>query len=258
MAVERPLGSDPHIAAVRKKRFPARDVEARIGYAFERPDLLQRALTHVSAVPNDPGKAEIYRAGSYQRLEYLGDRVLGLAVASMLYEQFPDADEGELSQRLAVLVREETCAGIAAALDLGASIRLGAGEANAGGRKREAVLADVCESVIGAVYLDGGFEVARQFVQREWRTHMITPPRPLRDPKTTLQEWAQARGLPPPSYEETGRAGPDHKPLFRIAVTVEGLFPAEGEGGSKRFAEQAAASALLRRENIVPDAADAG
>lgn len=240
-----------------KTRRPAlSDVEERIGHRFAHPELLERALTHVSAVPADAGRAELNRTGSYQRLEYLGDRVLGLAVASMLYEAFPDADEGELSQRLAVLVREETCADMAVALDLGQAIRLGAGEAAAGGRKRRAILADICESVIGAVYLDAGFESARALVERAWRAHLESPPRPLRDAKTTLQEWAQARGLTPPTYEQIGRAGPDHRPEFRIAVLVGGLAMAEGQGGTKRIAEQAAAAALLDRENLLVDAAD--
>ena len=146
--------------------------------------------------------------------------MLGLVISDMLFRAFPKADEGELSRRLADLVRKETCAEIARTIDLGAAIRLGASEANAGGRTRPAILADVCEALIGAVYLDGGFTAAEALVGRLWQARMQTKAQPLRDPKTVLQEWAQARGLPTPAYREIARSGPDHDPEFRVAVQL--------------------------------------
>ena len=148
--------------------------------------------------------------------------MLGLVISDMLFRAFPKADEGELSRRLADLVRRETCADVARAIDLGAALRLGASEANAGGRRRTAILADVCEALIGAVYLDGGYEAAAELVERLWGERMRTPVRPLRDPKTMLQEWAQARGLPTPTYREVERTGPHHDPEFRVAVDAAG------------------------------------
>jgi len=175
----------------------------------------------------------------------------------MLFRTFRKADEGELSRRLADLVRKETCAEIARAIDLGAAIRLGASEANSGGRTRTAILADVCEALIGAVYLDGGFSAASDLVGRLWQARMKTKAQPLRDPKTVLQEWAQARGLPTPAYREITRSGPDHDPQFRVAVQLLHLPPAEGTGRSKRAAEQAAAAAMMEREGVKRERGDA-
>ncbi|HVI29067.1 ribonuclease III [Hansschlegelia sp.] len=219
------------------------ELEARLGHVFADPTLLERALTHISAAKSSEG-----RLGSYQRLEFLGDRVLGLAISGMLIAEFPKADEGELSRRLAELVRAEACAEVAEAMNLASHIRLGQGEASSGGRKKIAILSDVCEAVIGAVHLDGGYEPAAALVDRFWRPRMLAPRRPLRDPKTELQEWVQGRGLATPCYREIERSGPDHNPQFRVAVAVEGLSEAEGEGPSKRIAEQAAARALLVKE----------
>ncbi len=221
-----------------------RELETRIGYEFADKSLLERALTHISALS---GKS---RTSSYQRLEFLGDHVLGLIVSDMLFRTFPKADEGELSRRLAELVRKESCADVAREIDLGAAIRLGASEANAGGRQRTAILADVCEALIGAVFLDGGYGASAVMVERLWGERMRTPARPLRDPKTVLQEWAQARGLPTPSYREISRTGPHHDPEFLVAVSLPDFSPAEGIGRSKRAAEQAAAAAMLGREGV--------
>jgi ribonuclease-3 len=219
------------------------EIEQRIGYRFRDRSLLVRALTHISAVPND-------KAQTYQRLEFLGDRVLGLAVSDMLYRTFPTAAEGELSRRLAELVRRESCAEVAAAWGVGDHVRLGDGEVAAGARRNAAILADICEAIVGAVFIDGGYEAARDIVQRVFGAHVHAPRRPLRDAKTALQEWAQGRGLPPPRYEVALRSGPDHAPQFRIAVNVDGLAQAEGSGTSKRIAEQAAAKEFLLREKI--------
>jgi ribonuclease-3 len=219
-------------------------LEERIGYEFADRDLLTSALTHISALS---GKS---RSGSYQRLEFLGDHVLGLVVSEMLFRAFPGADEGELSRRLADMVRKETCAEVARSVDLGAVIKLGTAESNAGGRKRPAILADVCESLVGAVFLDGGYTAASDLIERLWGERMRQPQKPIRDPKTVLQEWAQARGLPTPSYREVERTGPHHNPEFRVEVSLPKLEPAEGIGRSKRVAEQAAAAAMLIRQGV--------
>ena len=235
----------------RRRRRGDGSLEERIGYRFKDAVLLDSALSHISAL-----KGARNRAGSYQRLEFLGDHVLGLVISDMLFRAFPRADEGELSRRLADLVRKETCAEIARTIDLGAAIRLGSSEANAGGRKRPAILADVCEALIGAVYLDGGYTAAEALVGRLWDARMKTKAQPLRDRKTVLQEWAQARGLPTPAYREVARSGPDHDPVFRVTVQLPKLAPAEGSGRSKRAAEQAAAAAMMTREGVKPDRLD--
>ena len=245
-AAAKPAVTDGQKEPRRRKRGTTA-LETRIGYRFTDAAMLECALTHISAL-----KGARNRAGSYQRLEFLGDHVLGLVISDMLYRAFPKADEGELSRRLADLVRKETCAEIARTIDLGAAVRLGSSEANAGARKRPAILADVCEAVIGAVYLDGGYKAAGELVDRLWQVRMRATAQPLRDPKTVLQEWAQARGLPTPAYREVARSGPDHNPEFRVAVQLPAFAPAEGMGRSKRAAEQAAAAAMLAREGVEP------
>lgn len=218
-------------------------IEDRIGYHFRERDRLVQALTHISAVPSD-------KLQTYQRLEFLGDRVLGLAVSDMLYRAFPDAEEGELSRRLAELVRRESCAEVAITWRVGDSVRFGDGEIAAGARQNAAILADVCEAIVGAAFCDGGLDAAQGIVERAFGERLHAPRRPLRDAKTALQEWAQGLGLPTPSYAVAHRSGPDHAPHFRIAVTVRGMPPAEGAGTSKRVAEQAAAQEFLVREQI--------
>ncbi len=214
----------------------------KLGYHFDNPALLDEALTHVSA-PKADGQ-------SYQRLEFLGDRVLGLAIADLLYRAFPGAPEGELSRRLAELVRRESCAEIAIAWDVGTYLKLGAGEAHAGERRHHTILADVCEAIIGAAFMDGGYEAARGVVERAFQPLLEAPRRPLRDPKSALQEWAQGRGLPPPTYSIVEQTGPDHAPKFRVMVKVKGAETEFGLGTSKRIAEQAAARSLLLREGV--------
>lgn len=220
-------------------------LETRLGYRFKDRSLLQRALTHTSAVSSG--------ADSYQRLEFLGDRVLALTVARLAYDTFKAADEGELARRLNALVKRETCADVGRDLGLGPVMRLGAGEAQTGGRTKTAILGDVVEAIIAAIYLDGGFEPAFHFVERNWSQRMMTARGPLRDAKTTLQEWVQGRGGATPVYRAVGRTGPDHDPEFTIAVDLEGLPPGEGRGRSKREAEQNAAAGVLVREGIWKD-----
>ncbi len=225
-------------------------LEDRIGYKFADKDLLERALTHISALSGGN------RAASYQRLEFLGDHVLGLVISDMLYRAFPKANEGELSRRLADLVRKDTCAEVARAMDLGPALKLGNSESHAGGRRRTTILADVCEALVGAVFIDGGYQAADDLIVRFWKERMLKPLGPLRDPKTMLQEWAQARGLPTPAYRELARTGPHHDPEFRVAVVLPDRPPAEGLGSSKRAAEQAAAAAMLTRVGVAADKLD--
>ncbi len=254
VAVVEPKAAKP--AAVKRSKSVKRRIaaasalEQTIGYRFKDGELLTRALTHISALAGGS------RAGSYQRLEFLGDHVLGLVISEMLFHDFPKGDEGELSRRLADLVRRETCADVARAINLGEALRLGTSESNSGGRSRTAVLADVCEALVGAVFLDGGYTEATALVERLWGERMRVPTRPLRDPKTMLQEWAQARGLPTPAYKEVERIGPHHNPEFRVAVSLPQREPAEGRGRSKRVAEQAAAAAMLQREGVRVDRFD--
>jgi len=246
-------GPEPVAAKKKRSKISAKAataaLEARIGYKFADPTLLTTAFTHVSALKPTRKKGD-KRGDSYQRLEFLGDHVLGLVVSDMLYRAFPKADEGELSKRLADLVRKESCADVAKLLGLADDIKLGQVGAGAGARLRKSVLGDICEAVIGAVFLDGGYGAAAQFVERNWTERMHKPRRPLRDPKTVLQEWAQAKRLPTPVYREIERTGPHHDPQFRVAVDLPGLEPAEGVGGSKRAAEKVAASVMIAREGV--------
>lgn len=218
-------------------------MEASLGYEFEDLSLLAQALTHASRSAQSGG-----RESDNERLEFLGDRVLGLVVAELLLEQFPGAREGELAPRLNVLVRKETLADIATALGLPPLLRLAKGEAKGALHLQPNVLADACEAVIAALYLDGGLVPARAFVRRVLAPRLAELTHVPRDPKTTLQEWAQGKGIAAPRYVITGREGPDHEPRFAVAVEVEGFAPVGGEGPSKRAAEQAAAGEFLRRE----------
>ena len=227
-------------------------LEERIGYKFADKALLERALTHISALAG----GQQNRSASYQRLEFLGDHVLGLVISDMLYRAFPKANEGELSRRLADLVRKETCADVARDMDLGPALKLGNSESHAGGRLRATILADACEALVGAVFIDGSYAAADELIDRFWKQRMLKPLRPLRDPKTMLQEWAQARGLPTPAYKELARTGPHHDPEFRVAVALPDRPPAEGMGSSKRAAEQAAAAAMLTRVGVSAEKAD--
>jgi len=216
-----------------------RDFSARLDHDFARPDLLLRALTHGScATPARPDN---------QRLEFLGDRVLGLVVAEALLAADPDAREGQIAPRLNALVRKETCAEVARELGLGEVLRLGRSEMLSGGRRKEALLGDAMEAVIGAVHLDAGFETSRQLVLRLWGTRLAQVEQAPTDAKTTLQEWVQARGQQPPVYAEIARSGPDHAPRFVIEVRLDSGETAQAEAGAKRQAEQAAAQALLDR-----------
>ncbi len=217
------------------------ELAERLGHGFAEPGLLAQALTHSSRA----GSA----AQSYERMEFLGDRVLGCLVAELLYRRFPAENEGALGKRFAALVRRETLAEVAgpAGLDLGPYLRLSRGEEDSGGRQNPATLADACEAVIAALYLDGGLAAARRLVDPIWAPLLEADLTPPQDAKTRLQEWAQGQGLPLPVYKEVGRSGPDHAPLFTLRVALADGRGAEAEGRSKRAAEQAAAEALLTR-----------
>ncbi|MFO1057791.1 MAG: ribonuclease III [Dongiaceae bacterium] len=224
----------------------AHPLETALGHAFADPGLLIQALTHPSIGRGGP-------AGGYERLEFLGDRVLGLVVADLLYRGFPDATEGALARRFAQLVRRESLARVAAAIDLAPHIRLSRGEAESGGRDNAGLLADCCEAVIGALWLDGGLEAAAPLIQRFWVPMIAEAATPPQDARTALQDWAQARALPLPSYRTVGESGPPHDPTFVVAVAVEGQPPAEGTARSKRAAATAAAAAMLARLGLAHD-----
>jgi ribonuclease-3 len=215
-------------------------LEEALGHHFDKGDLLVEALTHPSAVR----RRGISRRG-YERLEFLGDRVLGLIVAELLWRRFPTEAEGELTRRHTHLVRRDALAEVAQAVGLGAQIIVSPGEDAAGVRENQSVLADVCEAVIAALYLDGGLPAARHFVEHRWEARLSALGEPPRDPKTTLQEWAQARGFPLPAYRTVATEGPAHRRRFTVTVNVEGLDPATASGSSKRAAETAAAAAAL-------------
>jgi ribonuclease-3 len=224
------------------RRADPKELEDAIGHSFGDKDLLTQALTHASAVNGSES------GQTYQRLEFLGDRVLGLVVADLLVERFPEAPEGDLSRRLARLVSREACTEVADEMQLERFLRVGGGPR---GRSpaTPSVLADACEAVIGAVYRDGGLPAARMTIERFWLPR-IESTGPLRDAKTALQEWAQRHGMETPSYSEVSRFGPDHAPEFEIEVSVGTIPPGRGMGRSKREAEQVAAAAVLRREGV--------
>jgi ribonuclease-3 len=226
------------------------DLARAIGYEFSRPELLKEALTHPSALAQDHGRSRARRRSSfrgYERLEFLGDRVLGLIVADLLWRRFEHEPEGHLTRRLTHLVRWEALSRVAETIGLGSHLVLSRAEAAAGTAANPGILADACEALIAAIYLDGGFEAAFALVQRFWEPLLAEMEHPPRDPKTALQEWAQARGLALPIYELVGTAGPHHARLFTIEASVSGHERATATAASKRVAEAKAAALLLER-----------
>jgi len=214
-----------------------RAFQDRIGHEFADPELLIRALTH--------GSISSSVRGDNQRLEFLGDRVLGLVMATALLEQDRDATEGQLAPRFNALVRKETCADVAREVSLGDVLKLGRSEMMSGGRRKQALLGDAIEAVIAAVYKDAGFDAAQGVILRLWGKRIVNVEEDAKDSKTALQEWAQARGMSPPRYVQLARSGPDHAPVFTISAELEDGSKAEATARSKRNAEQAAAAALL-------------
>jgi ribonuclease-3 len=224
-----------------------RRLQERIGYKFRDRMVLHEALTHSSAAHGQKGKG----FANYERLEFLGDRVLGLAIAEYLFHAFPDSPEGELAPRYNNLVRKETCAQIAKDIDLGPHIKLSQSEALAGGRDKDTILADACEALLGAIYLDGGWEPVKALIERLWGPLVKDSAAIQANPKTALQEWVQGRGQKKlPRYSKVASSGPDHAPLFVYEVRVDGLEAARGKGPSRQAAEQAAAMEMLIREGV--------
>ncbi len=216
-----------------------------LGHRFDRPELLREALTHPSVEPSQrPG-------GDYDRLEFLGDRVLGLVVATALFEGDPAAAAGELAVRFNALVRKETVAEVAREIGLGEHLTLSASEAQVGGRDKTAILGNAAEAVLGALYLDGGLAPARDLILRCWGPRIAGAAETRKDPKTRLQEFVQSGQVPPPDYRIVAEEGPPHQRRFQVEVRIEGGATATGEGRSRRGAEQAAAAALL--EELRPD-----
>lgn len=221
-----------------------KDLCARLGHEFSDPALLKVALTHASA------RAGACPQEDNERLEFLGDRVLGLAIAELLADSFPKAREGELARWFNHLVRAETCAEIAQEWQLGTFILMSGGEAGSGGRSKKTILANACEAVLGAIFADGGYDSARAVVHRFWQPQLDMLELAAPDAKSLLQEWAQGRRLPLPRYLEVAREGPDHAPRFTAEVQIDGVAPERGTGANKRAAEQAAALAMLVREGV--------
>ncbi|WP_295555552.1 ribonuclease III [uncultured Hyphomicrobium sp.] len=220
-------------------------LEKKLGYRFKNEALLARALTHASL----RGAKKVREDN--ERLEFVGDRVLGLAIVELLEETYPVASEGELARHLNRLVRGETCAKVGRDLSLGDFLMLSDSEAGSGGRLKTTILADAVEAVLGAIFLEAGYNKARDVVRRLWENEEVSFGNAAADPKSALQEWAQAQGLALPSYVEVERIGPDHAPRFTSEVRIRGKAPARGEGASKRAAEQAAASVMLEREGVM-------
>ena len=213
-----------------------------LGHRFGEPALLEQAVTHPSAT--SPARPD------NQRLEFLGDRVLGLIVAEALLAAYPGDAEGALALRFNALVRRETLAEIAVEIGLGEFLRLGRSEAIGGGRKKKAILADAMEAVIAALFLDGGMAAAQHFILARWQGRIEAPDTASMDAKNRLQEWAQGRGMAPPAYAVTGREGPDHAPRFTVEARLESGETAGGQASSKKQAELIAAAALLARLGV--------
>jgi ribonuclease-3 len=219
-------------------------VEEELGRKFRRPALLQEALTHSSA-----GEGRNARLNN-ERQEFLGDRVLGLVVAERLYRAFPTVGESGLAPRLNALVNRAACARAARRANLGAALIVSRSEEAGGGRDKETILADACEAVIAALYLDGGLKAAREFIEKYWAEEFDAVAEVPQDAKTVLQEWAAAGKRGSPRYNVIERSGPDHAPRFTVEASVSGYPAARGEGGSKREAERAAAAALLAAAGV--------
>lgn len=242
MAHEHSLGPDIQFRRMIRRDEAVAALVGRLGYVFKNKQLLEQALTHASGA-----KSKI--AGSNERLEFLGDRVLGLIVAQHLYEQYEDVPEGDLARMLNTLVRRQTCAKIGEKLGIPDALVL-AGK----GEKRTVVtdniVGDACEALIAAVYLDGGLEAARFIIIEHWASYLKQAPDMRKDAKSSLQEWAAARSLAVPVYETIDTTGPDHAPEFKVELSVEGREPARGVSTTRRKAEQVAATEFLRRERI--------
>lgn len=214
---------------------PIEELQDEIGYHFKNESLLRTALTHSST-----GEQE-----NYERLEFLGDRVLGLVIATLLFKKFPKEQEGDLAKRLASLVQGKTLAELSERISLGDYIFFSNAEAASGGAKNDHILADVFEALIGALYLDGGYEYCANLIQTHWQDVLYTMRRPPQHPKTEVQEWAQGKGLPLPNYEIIAQSGPDHAPTFDVRLSVKGHPPVIAKGNSRADAEKSAARKFM-------------
>lgn len=219
-----------------------KSIEKILGYKFKESAWLEEALTHPSMNKSKGGIPF-----SYQRLEFLGDRVLGLIAAEMLFELYPHENEGALAKRHAALTRSETLAQVLQSLDIAPFIRMAPSEESTGGRASRSNLEDVAEAIIGAIYMDGGLKAAEKFIRKHWTNIATSQGEAPKDAKTSLQEWAQARGFPLPVYKVVATKGPSHAPTFTIEVEVKNQNPEQATGASKRIAEQAAALAMLEK-----------
>lgn len=230
-----PLAADRHdLLTMSETNDPLNDwAEKALSHRFKNPTLLREALTHAS-----------YGGRDYERLEFLGDRVLGCVIADWLYTEFAEV-EGKLARRFASLVDRETCAEVARRLGVPKQLFMDKAARASRVHESDNVLGDMCEALIGALYVDGGMDAARRFIRRAWEPFIDTATKAPKDPKSRLQEWAQGQGLPLPHYEIVRREGPDHAPIFRVRVTVRGREAVEAEGASKQEAEKHAAQALL-------------
>lgn len=222
------------------KAATVKKLEKECGHTFENKALLKTALTHSSAGDDK----------NYERLEFLGDRVLGLVIAELLYKKFPGESEGDMAKRLAALVQGELLSAIAARINLGSFIVFSSAEAQAGGAANANILADVFEAIIGALYLDAGLEKCRALIERLWAGHLDDMKTPPQHPKTALQEWAQGKGLPLPLYKIVGQHGPDHAPLFDIELSVRGYASLTAQGRSRQEAEKEAAQLFIQQNKI--------
>jgi ribonuclease-3 len=229
--------------AAERKNADVAELMERLGHKFGTPALLHDALTHPSLAGMRPRKKS---AMPYERLEFLGDRVLGLVIAEWLYEKYPDSNEGDLAKRHAALVNREALRAVAKEIGLGNFLRLARGEEASASRKNLATLPDAMEAMLGALYLDGGMKAARNFIHRYWQKDIAISEAPA-DPKTALQEWAQGQALPLPQYKVVEHSGPAHAPKFIIEVSVKGHPAASAEGDSKREAQKTAAALLLKQ-----------
>jgi len=220
-------------------------LETALGYRFKSRAILDRALTHAST------RSDQKRGEDNERLEFLGDRVLGLVIAELLLERDAKASEGALARRFNRLVRKETCARVGRSINLGPMMVLSSAEDDSGGRDKDTILADAIEALLAAIFLEAGFGAARDVIRMLWSPLVDGLPETVADAKSMLQEWAQGQGLPLPRYVEIERKGPDHAPVFTTEVSIDGKRPARGSGANKRAAEQAAASAMLAREGVI-------
>jgi ribonuclease-3 len=219
---------------------PLENLEKEIGHVFKNRDYLEKAVTH-SSTGHDK---------NYERLEFLGDRVLGLIIAQILYQKFPQEDEGDLAKRLSALVQGVTIARIAAHINLGSYVLFSDAERQAGGAANENILADVFEAVIGALYLDSGFEKCQNLIERLWADNFFEMKAPPRHPKTIVQEWAQGSGLPLPEYKIIGQRGPDHMPEFDVRLVIKGYPEIVAQGGSRQEAEKNAAQKFIETHEL--------